>query len=301
MLHKKRIKPSELRILELLNKRMDLDRKDKLRFSNLKKGYEGECQFDILTEKLRCECLILNDLLLEVNHTTFQIDSLLIMQRNLHIFEIKNHDGDFYYERDKFYKKNKIEVSNPLHQLSRIETLLQQLLLSIGFKLPIDASVVFINPQFTLYQAPMDKPIIFSNQMNQYLEKLSTTPSKLTDAHRKLADQLLALHSTDSPFRKLPKYHYDQLRKGITCRKCHAFSVVVANNTAICQGCGFKEPVKSAVIRAAEEFKTLFPDQKMTVHIIHDWCQVDRSKKAIRNILLTHFTKIGDHRWTYYT
>ncbi|MDY0394194.1 nuclease-related domain-containing protein [Virgibacillus halophilus] len=89
MLVKKRTKSKELFILELLNKRMNLERKEKQRYFNLKKGFEGEMRFDDFIEKLQCECLILHDLLLEVNHTMFQIDSLLIMQKQLYIYEIK--------------------------------------------------------------------------------------------------------------------------------------------------------------------------------------------------------------------
>ncbi|WP_342728897.1 MULTISPECIES: nuclease-related domain-containing protein [Virgibacillus] len=139
--------------------------------------------FDSLTEKLQCECLILNDLLLIVNNTTFQIDSLIILAGKIYFFEVKNYEGDYYYEYDKLFKKPNLEVINPYLQLSRSESLLRQLLLSLGFKLQIDASIVFINPKFTLYQAPLDKPIIFPTQVKQYMENLNIIPSKLTESH----------------------------------------------------------------------------------------------------------------------
>jgi len=43
---------------------MDLSDKDKQHYSNLKKGFEGEQQFDSWTGKLETDCLVLNDLLL---------------------------------------------------------------------------------------------------------------------------------------------------------------------------------------------------------------------------------------------
>src|SRR5699024_11339399 len=90
MIYKARIKPEELTILEMLDKRMKLSNKDKQHFYNLKKGYEGELLFDSLTEKLQCECLILNDLLLEINLTTFQFDSLIIFLGKIYFYEINN-------------------------------------------------------------------------------------------------------------------------------------------------------------------------------------------------------------------
>lgn len=100
---------------------MNLSKQDKQYHYNLKKGYEGELLFDSLTKKLRCECLILNDLLLEVNLTTFQIDSLIITQGKLFYYEVKNQEGDYYYEADKFFRKTKIETANPLLQVQRGE------------------------------------------------------------------------------------------------------------------------------------------------------------------------------------
>ncbi|MEH7225104.1 nuclease-related domain-containing protein [Bacillus sp. JJ1566] len=104
MLFKARNKSGELITLEILNKRSDLSSKDKQYFLNLKKGYEGELLFDSLTEKLQCECLILNDLLLEVNNTTFQIDSSIFIDGKIHSYEVKNFEGDYYYESNKLLK-----------------------------------------------------------------------------------------------------------------------------------------------------------------------------------------------------
>ncbi|WP_068676555.1 nuclease-related domain-containing protein [Oceanobacillus sp. Castelsardo] len=299
MAYKERTKSKELAILEILNDRMQLAKKDKQHYFNLKKGYEGEVMFDSLTEKLQCECLILNDLLLEVNNTTFQIDSLIIVQGKIHFYEVKNFEGDYYYESDKLYKKHKLEIINPLHQLSRSESLLRQLLLNHGFNLPIDASVVFINPKFTLYQLPLDKPIIFPTQIKSYLANLNATPSKLTKKHKKLADQLLALHMTESPYEKLPSYSYDQLQKGIICPNCHSFSATIGLKHYKCTKCQHKELLDEAVLRSIKEFKLLFPNKKLTTKTIHNWCQVVPERR-IRNILLRKFTKIGEHRWSYF-
>jgi hypothetical protein len=299
MAYKERTKPKELAILEILNNRMNLAGKDKQHYFNLKKGYEGEVIFDSLTDKLQCECLILNDLLLEVNNTTFQIDSLIIVQGKIQLYEIKNFEGDYYYESDKLYKKPRFEIINPLHQLSRSESLLRQLLLNHGFNFPIDASVVFINPAFTLYQAPLDKPIIFSTQIKSYLNHLNTIPSKLTNKHKKLADQLLALHRNDSPYERVPSYNFDQLKKGIICPKCRSFSATIGLKYYICMGCQHQELLDDAVLRSIKDFILLFPNEKMTTKTIHDWCQIV-TERRIRTILLRNFIKIGDHRWSYF-
>lgn len=300
MPYKSRNESAELLILKSLNTRMNLSSKDKQHYFNLKKGYEGEVIFDSLTEKLQCECLILNDLLLKTNNTMFQIDSLIIISKTIYFFEVKNYEGDYYYESDRIYKKPNSEINNPLQQLSRSESLLRQLLHNLGFNPPIDASVVFIHPEFTLYQTPLNKPFIFPTQVNRYFNKLNTIPSKLNGEHKMLADKLISLHIEDSPFMQLPAYDDDQLRKGITCLECNSFSISVEGQNCVCKECGHKEIVSTAVMRSVKEFKLLFPNRKITTNVIHDWCKVVKSKKRIRIILGKNFTIIGVHRGSFY-
>ncbi|TRM11915.1 NERD domain-containing protein [Lentibacillus cibarius] len=300
MLYKSRTKPTELRIFELLNARMKLSNRLRDRYLSFKKGYEGEKRFDSLTEKLQCECLILNDLLLEVTNTTFQIDTLIITKRKINAFEVKNFEGDHYYTADKLFKKPNFEIINPLHQLSRSESLLCQLLSNLGVNLPVETSLVFINPEFTLYQAPMNQSIIFPSQLNRYLKQFNAQPGKLTKSDKQLADQLLTLHMTKSPFDRLPAYDFDQLRKGIACPKCHSIAMHTEKRTCVCQKCGCKEPRDDAILRSSKEYKILFPDERMTTNRIYDWCQAVASKKVIRRILANHFRVVGVHQWTYY-
>ncbi|GER65555.1 hypothetical protein BpJC7_17370 [Weizmannia acidilactici] len=104
MLYKDRTKSLELFIFKSLNRRMDLTEKDKQYYWNLEKGYEGERHLDLLTEKLECDCLVLNDLRLYLNNTTFQIDTLVITGETIYVFEVKNYEGDFYYEGERIYE-----------------------------------------------------------------------------------------------------------------------------------------------------------------------------------------------------
>ncbi len=300
MILKHRTKPDELILLELLDKRSELSSKDLQYFSNLKKGYEGELLFDILTEQLHSECLLLNDLLLEVNNTIFQIDNLNLINGKIHFYEVKNYEGDYYYESNKLFKKPKQEVSNPLLQLSRSETLLNQLLRSHGCHLPIEASVIFINPSFTLYQAPLNLPVIFPTQIKNHMKTLDANPVKINEKQKKIADLLMSLHITKSPFTKIPSYHYEQIREGITCEECDSFSVVVEGRICKCEACGHKELVADAVIRSVKEFMILFPEQKITTNAIYEWCKIVQSKERIRNILSKNFNMVGVRQWAYF-
>jgi hypothetical protein len=293
-------KPAKLILQGYLNTRMNLSKDDKQKYLNIKKGYEGELIFNSLIEKLECECLILNGLLLEVNNTKFQIDSFLILQQTIYMNEVKNFEGDFYYENGRFYSSNGIERKDPLLQLNRSSSLLRQLLQNLGLYIPIEARVVHINPHFTLYQAPRNEPIILPTQVDRYLNKIKTTPSKLNGKHEKLADKLISLHIEESPYEGSPSYNYDQLRKGMNCEICNSFSIFVHGKYCVCGNCGHKEWVEAAVLRNVGEYKLLFPNRKITTNDIYDWCGVVDSKKRISRILGRNFKIVGVHQWSFF-
>lgn len=298
MEYKKRTKPVELAVLETLHNRMDLSEKDKQYLFNLQKGYEGEVMFDDMMRGLELDCYVLNDLLLQVNHTTFQIDTLIIADR-IYLYEVKNYDGDFYYDTDRIYR-NKLEITNPLNQLSRTETLLRQLLQSLGVNFTLHASVVFINPEFTMYHTPSDKPIIFPTQLKRHLKQLNTVPSRMTKKHLTLAKKLVSLHLKESPYSNLPKYEYEELRKGVSCKVCGRISLTVEGKHCICSNCNHKELLDDAIIRSVEELTLLFPNKKITIPLVYDWCRITTSKKKLRRILAKEYTLIDVNRWSYY-
>jgi hypothetical protein len=301
MLLKDRYEPNELLIMRRLNIRKDLTEKEKFHYLNLEKGYEGEVKFDQLAKCLEDESYIINDLLLEVNNSHFQIDATIISQGIIHLLDVKNYEGDYYWESDKLYSATTgREYKNPVIQLKRSENLFRQLLQNLKLNYLVEALIVFINPEFTLYRSPMDQPIILPSQVNRFLKKLNKTPSKLNDGHKKLAQNLISLHQTKNLFTVIPEFNYDQLRKGITCAKCASFSVIVQGKKCICNECGHKELVSTAVIRSVKEFQLLFPTRKITTNVIHEWCRIVESKKRIGSILGNNYKIVGIHQWSFY-
>ncbi|MFV8828776.1 nuclease-related domain-containing protein [Alkalihalobacterium sp. APHAB7] len=164
-------------------------------------------QFDYLIRNLRSDILILNDLLFEHNHTIFQIDSVLITGESILLIEVKNYDGDYYMEEEKWYSLTtteiKREVKNPLLQLKRTESMFIQLLHHLGFSSStstVKSHLVFVNPNFFLYHAPLQFPIIFPTQIQRFINKLDDMRAKKNmDIYHKLADELVSIHIKNSP------------------------------------------------------------------------------------------------------
>jgi hypothetical protein len=300
MPYKVRSESLVLRILRILNKRMKLTGEEHWYYLNQEKGFQGEVQFDRLTEKLQRDCHILNDLQLESNKSSFQLDSSLIFQETLSLFEVKNFEGEYVYDAEYFKTPSGRDIQNPLDQLKRSKLLLSNLLQSIGSKLTIEAYIIFINPQFTLFQTPPDLPFVLPTQLDTFMKKLDQKPSRLNQSHKNLADQLISLHQTVPPYTQLPAYEYETINKGMTCCKCDSFAVTIVGKKLICNNCGCIELVTVAVMRNVEEFKLLFPEQKITTNIIHEWCGVVDSRKKISRVLGKNLKITGFGQWAFY-
>lgn len=224
--------------------------------------------------------------MLEYNNSLFQIDSLFYSQEKIQILDAKNYEGDCVIEGDKWFINSK-EIKNPLHQLNRCETLLKRLLYEIRVIIPIESHLIFVNPEFHLYNAPMNLPIIYPSQLNRFKNKLNSKPPKSKNAQNnpKIINQLLSLHKVTSPFSRQLEYSYNQVKKGITCARCQSFSLEIKGESLVCCVCGCNESVVNAVLLSVEEYILLFPERKITTNDILEWCEFIKSKKTIRRIL----------------
>ncbi|MEH7342884.1 nuclease-related domain-containing protein [Bacillus sp. JJ1532] len=295
------MEPVELKFSRYLNAREGLTDSEKIHYLSLEKGFQGEKMFDSLSASLSNNWLIINDLMLKYNNTVFQIDTLLISSAKIYLLDIKNYEGDYYIKDDRWYKVPKKEIRNLIHQLQRSETLLRSLLQEIGINIPIESFLIFVNPEFYLYEATLDLPIIFPPQLKGFLKHLNNQPEGYYEKQIKLAKQLVSMHVQVSPYMRIPEYSYDQLKKGLFCLGCQSFNIYnLSRNTLICNECGYKENSTNAVLRGIEEFSFLFPDKKVTTNVIYEWCQVIHSKKTIHRVLSQNFIQVGKRKHSYY-
>lgn len=291
---------NELRILRSLNARTTLSKKEFQYYLNLERGYKGECWLDKRLEVLPEQVLILRDLTYEVNHTTFQIDTLLIFQEKLYLLDVKNNDGDYYIEDGVWKTAHGIAIKNPQHQLTRCATLLRQLLQSIGFNLNITGKLVFVNPEFTLYQAPRTSEIVFPTQLNRFIDRLKTESCNLGHQHHRIAKQLLEKRVKENRHETKFEYHFDQLKKGILCNDCYRFMMRYDSRNVICRKCKKKESNDSALLRNIEEFRFLFPSEKLRTKCIYQFCGLIVPESGIRRVLNKYYCLTSQGRSAYY-
>lgn len=301
MLLKERTKSVTHRILESLNFRMNLPDEEKLKYENQVKGFDGENQFDVYLNQSDLSGLVLNDLVLTHRDTIFQIDSLLITTDAVYLYEVKNYTGSYFYREESFFTESGYKILNPLRQIDRSVTFLHNVMLSLGYRLPIQPLIVFINPEFNLYSPLPNKLFLFSNQLPKYLHTLSNQNLSITDKQLELGKKLKELHNETYRPDKLPIYSFDQLKKGILCPVCFSTSYRDTRQTYFCAACSHKETITSAIERSILEFRLLFPNSPITTNRIYHWCGAIYSKERIRVILKTTYRRHLSRQMTYYS
>jgi hypothetical protein len=299
---KPRLTPREIVYFQALLPRFPLSTNDLNYYRNKVKGYEGECFFDnLLLKNFSTQGYLVPYLNFEQNNTSCQIDTLLITQQKIYLFEVKNFEGEHYIEGGNWcLRASNKTITNPVHQMQRAETLLRQLLKPLRLDIQIESYVVFVNPEFTLYHAPFDLPVILPTQFNRFMKTLSHQTSTLYNSHRKLAEFLLDNHLDDPESRRKVKYDYENLKKGAICSKCSSFDVVVGYHKTICDYCGHSQANEENLLEAIKAFKLLFPEKRVTINNINEWSNSEHSTKTIRRVLKNNFELVNLGRYSYY-
>ncbi|MEN8700468.1 nuclease-related domain-containing protein [Bacillus infantis] len=297
---KERLESTELKVLRSLGARVQLAAQDSKQLAQLLKGWNGEEEFDRWVNTIDAEWHILNDLLVSYQGTIFQVDSLIFSGTALYVFEIKNYQGDFYIQGDAWYTFSGNEIKNPVLQLRRTENLMRQLLKEHGFEVRIEANLIFVNPEFCLFQAPKNLPIILPGQMNRFREKLLNQTSPIKQSHSNLAQKLLSLHMAEDPYPRSYHYSYEKLKKGIICPHCRGFYQQIQHSFLLCGVCGERQTLEDAILGAAEEIKLLFAGTAITTPLLLDWCRIIKDRRTIQRVLMKHFRIERRGRATHY-
>ncbi|MFL2133642.1 nuclease-related domain-containing protein [Desemzia sp. FAM 24101] len=304
MIYKKRKKPTVLAMLEVLYKRAQLSAKVHKYYMNQKKGYYGECCFDVLTEKLECDCLILNDLPFQDDGNEFQIDALIITAYAIYLYEIKNYEGTYYY-KDGFFRSvfSDFKFESPIEWLNRKETYLQKILYEYGINLPIKSFIVFVHPEFTLYDVSYSERVLLPTYIPQHFRQTNQLDGKLTQEHIYVASKLCEVSAQSIPTLKgVPSYEYDELKKGLICENCGEFihEVKDKDKTITCAGCGYREVAAECIFRHIEEYKMMFPGRRVAFNLVDDWCGGLVTVKRIRYVFKKYYQAHGSGRGRYY-
>jgi len=271
---------------------MHLSFSDKQKYNNQVKGFKGECLFDTHVNHPQQNGLVINDLLLSTKSTYYQMDSILILNQHIYLYEVKNYAGSYWFEEDSLYTKSGHLIQNSQEQLNRKKAYLHNLILNMGFNYSITSYVTFVHPDFYIYLLPPTDSFVFSGGLENHFKEIfnQNITSTVSEEDMRLAHTLIRKHHSDYRPNHLPNYNISNLKVGIFCPKCFSFHYIKTRNNRTCAVCGFEEKIADAIYRMVLEFKMLFPEKSITVQNIFIWCGQVYSKYRIRYLLKKKFT-----------
>src|SRR5699024_6727978 len=110
-------------------------------------------------------------------------------------------------------------------------------------------------------------------QIQNHIEQLYVNTHQIAKKHWKLARFLLTHHRASSHHEQTLTYHYHQLQKGLICNKCHSFLLDLCKGRSLCQNCHYESSLESTILKNIQDVTILFPNEKITTNLIHDWCK----------------------------
>lgn len=250
---------------------------------------------------MECETNYIADVLLEVRRKSCQIDTVIVTSKGLYVYEIKNYKGEYVIEDGEMRMlRSSWMVFNPRTQLKNTETMVRILLEKHRIQMPVYAFVVFMHPNFVLYNMQPDQQILVPALFEGHLSELNQIKAPLKPVHRKVTQLVLDHHVDDNRFIRLPEYSFESLKKRIVCSRCEKVIEEVGVRTTVCHMCGFKDMNTAIIARKANELRLLFPKQKLTTLRVFDWCGGIYSKYSIQSVLAKKYKECGSKKGKYY-
>jgi len=229
------------------------------------------------------------------------VDTSILTSNKFYMIEVKNYEGDFQFKLQHLLSFSGQEIVNPLTKLDEKATKMRKLMKKWNANLTLEPLLVFVNPAFTMYNAPIGSSIIYPTQIQAMFARMNQHTQPLSKKHYYIADKMLKEHQDESAFRrKFPDYTYDFLEKGLWCLQCSSSSLSITQRTCTCNSCGHKSSLDEVVIFHVEEIKLLFPHLKITPALIYDWLGSAISMRRIQKILLKYYKKCGATYGSYY-
>lgn len=294
--------PSSLLQQEILLRRKNLSSTEKHQYNRQYKGLIGEKRLATSLEKISFDkALPLYGLLFNANETEFQIDCLLLTTETIFLLEVKNYTCNYYINDNKIYslQTNK-EITNPFLQLERSTFLFNKLLEQLNVTLDVRSYIVFVNDDFTLYQAPIHLPVIFPTQIKRFIQKINANSPPLTNEISSIAKLLTSHHQDRSAYKQLPSYGFDELKQGVFCVKCCEKLQRKDKFYFKCPNCELLTHINTIILQATVEYHTLFPTRHITTKRVNDWCGNAFSNTTVRHVLQENLQMIPNGRYTHY-
>lgn len=276
MLLKSREKSFELVQFEALRGRVVFSEEQERLYKYLTAGFTGESLCDQMAESMAGRVIQIRDLLLESGGRTCQVDSLLVVAGKVYLLEIKNWEGSFEIVDGRFVGLS----ACPLAQLQRSKMIVEHLLRRYGFRVEVEARLLFINPKISLYGLTRQEPALLRHQVEPYFGSVGEG-SFWNQWDRKIGEFLLQQHVPENRFANPVVYDPGTVQCGVMCAACRVRMRPYDLLRLECPTCGTKELKRDCLGRTHAEMTVLFDEPVYPKYALYKWCDEVISRRMI--------------------
>lgn len=285
--------------MEALSIRTELTDREMKTLERLQKGYRGEQLYDRILDEVGHDSLhIFRDIWIKADKSLTQIDSLIVSDDRIIINEVKNYSGLYIYDKNIWHIGN-IQISDdPLIQVRRSSSKLIKIFRENNVHMDVDHKVVFPDPYFMLSTEDQScmSTVIKRDMLKTYIRGLN---QHSIGRRSEQIIKLLETYTVPGPvFEQVTDFK--RLKRGRYCIHCKTYEIESFRGFTICRECHGRTDNAAHILRAVNDFQTLFHGEDVTAPLIQCLLGDELSSATIRRHLRQHCTPESTGRFRTY-
>ncbi|TDL98812.1 hypothetical protein ERX27_01585 [Macrococcus brunensis] len=288
MIVKKRTYPVLAR-LEALRHRSTLSENDLHMLQSLTHQKSMEEQFEaFLTPEVIAKVDVIWHYTYQDYHRNIHLNVILVESDTIHLLKLNTYQGLHTIKHQgmltEFFSGR---IHEDLAQLMSIKLGLQYLM---DRTLNIEMRAVCLSPDFELDAHSQNRMILTAETLPDYLTQMTTSKINLSYSAIQFAE------TTDVPYKVAAS-----IKNGLRCPHCEQLSEFnFHHHLILCLKCREISQLEQAFIRAAHEYMSLYPENRLTKDIMYKWCNKKIPAAKVASLLKKHFKTAGKTKGTYY-
>ncbi len=257
-------------LIESLIGRTSIKQQDIQKYETYKKGKEGENKFLELLSCIENVEYIYN--LQLRNNQDYQYDFIVITDKIIYQFEIKNYYGSYEFKNGNLIGQSGFIIKYPTAQLERNEYYLELLIKRLNIQRMIKSYLVFINENFKLTGKVNNDLIILPTQLNKVKHLIR---NENPQQNHLINTSLQKLNSPfEDEYHQYPKFKFENINPGIRCTHCKNIiseTLKEKQKMITCNFCFSRISRKKLILKTLEELLCI-KGEPFTMREARKWC-----------------------------
>lgn len=251
------------------------------RHKKIAQGWYGEYLSDIWLKEFfnGYAGQYLCDLRLNIDYQQIQVDSLLVLEDTVIVFEVKNLNFNLSYRDKKFYFTNGEPFTHLNNQLKKLETLIGKLIASYDPAISVIVYPFFVNTEQRIDGIMLDGDVLVAGNYKQVLDKYLYHGAGSRELE--IADYIFSKNVVNDFDKKL-EIEYSLVDKGIYCPACYKKLERETLRIFNCNKCVRKFSTAELLDSSIAQIQHLWSDKPITTRLLYEWIGEEINLRTIQ-------------------